>query len=230
MTQTMYSRGTFRHARGLVEDGGEGVDKCVRVFEEKYWANMKGMMRDIETFRKLRMQEFRRSRPLSRYEAAELDRIREGFGGERVHGWAFSALKEMAMEGYDDEEEGPGLGALYAMMEAEAFVQQVARDQAKVGADAALDADLVVGYAVESALSVCAEVEVQASRTRVRRGLAEMRRIAVDDLAEVDPGAGGELLHICADFEVRLAGFGEDSEQVAATRYYAGIMETMDNH
>jgi len=25
-----------------------------------------------------------------------------------------------------------------------------------------------------------------------------------------------------------LAGFGEDSEQVAATRYYAGVMETMD--
>jgi len=86
----------------------------------------------------------------------------------------------------------------------------------------------VVGCAVESALLACAEAEIGVSRTRVRRGLAEMRRIAVDELAEVDPGAGGELLHVCADFEVRLAGFGEDSEQVAATRYYAGVMETMD--
>lgn len=197
------------------------------VFEEKYWANMKGMEKDIETFCKLRMQEFRRSRPLSRLEALELDRVRERFGGERVHGWAFSALKEMALD--DDEEDGrPALGELFALMEAEAFVQQVASDQATVGADAALLADLVVGGAVESALLLCADAEVAASRSRVNERLGVMRRIAVDELADANPGAGAELLHVCADLEVRLAGYAEDSEQVMTTKYYAEVLENMD--
>lgn len=223
----MCPKGTFRHARGVVEDGGEGLESCVSVFEEKYWANMRGMKKEIETFYQLRMQEFRRSRPLSRTEATELDRIRERFGGERVHGWAFSAMKEMAFE--DDEVDGrPSLGELFSMLEAEAFVQQVASSQATAGADAALQADLVVGYAVESALLTCADMELGASRARVNDGLGVLRRIAVDELADVDPGAGAELLHICADMEMRLAGYAEDSEQVMATKYYAEALEAMD--
>jgi hypothetical protein len=225
------TKGTFGYAKGIVEGGGEGLEYCVRVFEEKYWTNMRGMKEDIGAFCKLRKEEFRRRRQLSRLEEKELDWVRERFGGERVHRWAFSALKEMALE-YDDGDRPvgqPGLAELYARLEAEAFVQQVAGDQAKVGADAALEADWVVGCAVESALSACANVDIEASRMRVKGRLATMRQIAVEELADVDAARGAELLHVCADLEVRLAGYREDSEQVSTTKYYAGILERMDS-
>jgi hypothetical protein len=223
-------KGTLRHARGIVEDGGKELKCSVRMFEEKYRANMKGMKQDIEAFYRLRREEFRRSRPLSRSEQLELEKIRDRFGGERVHRWAFSALKELAIVDDDDEVDGrPGLGELYALLEAESFLQQVASEQAKAGADAALEADLTVGYAVESALTICAEVEIEASRMRVRGILAMLREVAVDELLDVDNNAGATLLHVCADLEVRLAGFKEDSEQVLTTKYYADIMDRMDD-
>jgi len=207
----------------------------VKAFEEKYRLNMMGMKRDIGAFYKLRLEEFGIGRlvTMSAWEDLErkkkLEVAREAFGGDSSHQWASATLKEMALR--DAVEPGEGrttLGELYAFLEAEGFVQQVAVDQAKAGANAALQTDTVVGGTVEVALQACADDEVAASRERVKEALGVIRRIAVDEMvAAREFLAAAELLFICADLEVRVGGYKENSQQVLTTRYYAGVLQHM---
>jgi hypothetical protein len=219
----------------VVEDGTSGIEECVKTFEEKYQLNMVGMKRDIGTFYKLRLEEFGIGRlvTMSAWEDLErkkrLEAAREAFGGDSSSQWAFNALREMALE--DIVEPGEGrttLGELYAFLEAESFVQQVAMDQAKAGASAALQADTVVGGAVEVALRACADDEITASRARVKEALGVIRQIAVDEMvAAREFRAAADLLFICADLEERVGGYKENSQQVLTTRYYAELLQHM---
>jgi len=207
----------------------------VKAFEEKYRLNMVGMKKDIGAFYQLRLEEFGIGRLVAISEWEDLERkkkleaSRETFGGDSSHQWAFAALKEMALQ--DVVEPGEGrttLGELYAFLEAEGFVQQVAVDQARAGTNAALQTDTVVGGAVEVALHECADDEVAASRERVKEVLGVIRRIAVDEMvAAREFRAAAELLFICADLEVRVGGYKENSQQVLTTRYYAGVLQHM---
>jgi len=226
---------TFKQPTSVVEDGARGIEECVKAFEEKYQLNMVGMKRDIGAFYKLRLEEFGIGRlvAMSAWEDLErqkkLEAAREAFGGDASRQWAFTALKEMALE--DIVEPGEGrttLGELYAFLEAEGFVQQVAMDQAKAGANAALQTDTVVGEAVEVALRACADDEIAASRERVKDALGVIRQIAVDEMvAAREFGAAAQLLFVCADLEVRVGGYKENSQQVLTTRYYAGVLQNM---
>ena len=226
---------TFGQPKKVVEDGTRGIEECIRAFEEKYQLNMIGMKKDIGAFYKLRLEEFGIGRLVTMSNWEELDRnkrletVRETFGGDSSRQWAFTALKEMALE--DVVEPGEGrttLGELYAFLEAEGFVQQVATSQAKAGADAALQTDTDVGRAVESALRICAEDEIAASRERVREALGVIRQIAAEEMvAAQEYLAAAELLFICADLEVRVGGYKENSQQVLTTRYYAGVLQHM---
>lgn len=226
---------TFGQPTSVVVDVTRGVEECVTAFEEKYRLNMAGMKRDIETFYRLRREEFETGRmvTMSAWEDSERNRklrtAREAFGGESTHQWAFTALREMALA--EDVELGEGrttLGELYAFLEAEGFVQQVAVDQAKAGADAALQTDTEVGRAVEVALRACADDEIAASRERVRETLGVIRQIAVEEMIPArEFHTAAELLSICADLEVGVGGYKGNSQQVLATRYYAGILQYM---
>ena len=226
---------TFGRPTSVVEDGTRGIEECVRAFEEKYQSNMAGMKKDIGEFYKLRLEEFKVGRlvTMSSWEDLEvkkkLETAREAFRGGSSREWAFAALKEMALG--DVLEPGEGrttLGELYAFLEAEGFVQQVAMDQARAGATAALQTDTVVGREVEVALRACADDEIVASRDRVKEALAIIRRIAVDEMvAAREFRAAAELLFICAELEVRVGGYEEDSQQVLTTRYYAEVLQHM---
>ena len=150
----------------MAGDGTRGIEECVKAFEEKYRLNMVGMKKDIGEFYKLRLEEFGIGRlvTMSAWEDLErnnkLEAAREAFGGDDSRQWAFTALREMALQ--DVVEPGEGrttLGEIYAFLEAEGFVQQVAIDQAKAGANAALQTDVIVGEAVEVALRACADDE-----------------------------------------------------------------------
>ena len=226
---------TFGQPTSVVEDGTRGIEECVKAFEEKYQLNMVGMKRDIGAFYQLRLEEFGIGRlvTMSSWEDLErkkkLETTREAFRGDSSLQWAFTALREMALE--DAVEPGKGrttLGELYAFLEVEGFVQQVAMDQAKAGESAALQTDTVVGGAVEVALQACADDEIAASRERVKEALGIIRRIAVDEMvAAREFRAAAELLFICADLEVRVGGYKENSQQVLTTRYYAEVLQHM---
>ena len=226
---------TFGQATSMAGDETRGVEECVRAFEEKYQLNMVGMKRDIGAFYKLRLEEFGIGRlvTMSAWEDLErnkkLEMTRETFGGDSSRHWALTALKEMAL--VDVIEPGEGrttLGELCAFLEAEGFVQQVAMDQAKAGANAALQTDTEVGRAVELALRACADDEITASRGRVREALGVIRQIAVEEMvAAREFRAASDLLFICADLEVGVGGYKEDSQQVLTTRYYAGVLQHM---
>ena len=219
----------------MAEDGTRGIEECVRAFEEKYQLNMIGMKKDIGTFYKLRLEEFGIGRlvTMSAWEDLErnknLEATREAFGGNISHQWAFAALREMALR--DAVKAGEGrttLGELYAFLEAEGFVQQVAMDQAKAGTNAALQTNTEVGRAVEFALRACADDEIAASRERVKEALAVIRQIAVEEMvAAREYQSAAELLFICADLEVCTGGYKENSQQVLTTRYYAGLLQHM---
>ena len=217
-------------------DETRGVEECVRAFEEKYRLNMVGMKKDIGAFYKLRLEEFGIGSlvTMSAWEDLErskkLEATREAFGGEKSRQWVFTALKEMAL--VDVVEPGEGrttLGELYAFLEAEGFVQQVAVDQAKAGASAALQTDTEVGRAVELALRACADDEIAASRERVREALGVIRQIAVEEMVTArEFRAAAELLSVCADLEVGVGGYKENSQQVLTTRYYSGVLQHME--
>lgn len=212
-----------------------GIEECVKAFEEKFQLNMMGMKKDIGVFYELRLEEFKIGRlvAMSAWDDLErrnkLEAAREAFGGDSSRQWAFTALREMALQ--DIVEPGEGrttLGELYAFLEAEGFVQQVAMDQARVGANAALQTDTVVGGAVEAALLACADDEIAASRERVKEALGIIRQIAVDEMvAAREFRTAAELLFICADLEVGVGGYKENSQQVLTTRYYAGVLQHM---
>jgi len=216
-------------------DGTRGIEECVKAFEEKYRLNVVGMKRDIGEFYKLRLEEFGIGRlvTMSAWEDLErnnkLEAAREAFGGDGSRQWALTALKGVALQ--DVVEPGEGrttLGEIYAFLEAEGFVQQVAIDQAKAGANAALQTDMIVGEAVEVALRACADDEIAASRERVKEALGIIRQIAVDEMvAAREFRAAAELLFICADLEVGVGGYMENSQQVLTTRYYAGVLQHM---
>jgi len=226
---------TFGHAVCLTEDGTGGIEECIRAFEEKYRSNMMGMKRDIGTFYKLRLEEFGIGGPVKMSGWEDLERnkklevARGTFGGDSSRQWAFTALKEMAL--VDAVVPGEGrttLGELYAFLEAESFVQQVAMDQAKAGANAALRADVDIGRAVEFALRACADDEIAASRERVRGALGVIRQIAAEEMVMTrEFRAATELLLICADLEVGVGGYEENSQQVLTTRYYAGLLQPL---
>lgn len=226
---------TFGQARSVVEDGTRGIEECVRAFEEKYRLNMVGMKRDITEFYKLRLEEFGIGHlvTMSAWDDLErknkLEATRAAFGGDASRQWAFTALREVALQ--DIVEPGEGrttLGEIYAFLEAEGFVQQVAMDQAKAGANAALQTDTVVGGAVEAALRACADDEIAASIERVKEALGVIRQIAVDEMvAAREFRAAAELLFVCADLEVGVGGYKENSQQVLTTRYYAGLLQHM---
>ena len=226
---------TFGQPASVVEEGMKGIDECVKAFEEKYLLNMVGMKRDIGAFYQLRLEELGIGRlvAMSQWEDLErnnkLEAAREAFRGDSSRQWALAALREMALG--DAVEPGEGrttLGEVYAFLEAEGFVQQVAMDQARAGADAALRTDTVVGGAVEVALLARADDEIAASRERVREALGIIRRIAVDEMvAAREFRAAAELLFICADLEVRVGGYTENSQQVLTTRYYAEVLQQM---
>ena len=226
---------TFGQPTSVVEDGMKGIEECVKAFEEKYQSNMMGMKKDIGAFYKLRLEEFGIGRLVTASSWEDLERkkkleaVREAFRGNTSRQWAFTALREMALG--DVVEPGEGrttLGELYAFLEAEGFVQQVAMDQATAGATAALQADTVVGGAVEVALRACADDEIATSRERVREALGVIRQIAVDEMvAAREFRAAAELLFICADLEVGVGGYKENSQQVLTTRYYAGVLQHM---
>ena len=226
---------TFGRPTSVVEDGTRGIEECVRAFEEKYQSNMAGMKKDIGTFYKLRLEEFGVGRlvAVSSWEDLEmkkkLETAREAFRGDTSRDWAFTALKEVALGDVMEPGEGrPTLGELYAFLEAEGFVQQVAVDQARAGTNAALQTDTVVGGEVEVALRACADDEIEASRDRVKEALGIIRRIAVDEMvAARESRAAAELLFICADLEVRVGGYKENSQQVLTTRYYAEVLQHM---
>lgn len=226
---------TFGQPTSVVEDGTRGIEECVKAFEEKYQSNMVGMKKDIGAFYKLRVEEFGAGRlvGMSSWEDLEtrkkLEAAREAFRGDNSRQWAFTALREMALGDVREPGEGRAtLGEVYAFLEAEGFVQQVAMDQAKAGANAALQADTVVGGAVEEALQACADDEIAASRDRVKDALGIIRRIAVDEMvAAREFRAAADLLFICADLEVRVGGYKEDSQQVLTTRYYAEVLQHM---
>ena len=213
----------------------KGIDECVKAFEEKYRLNMVGMKGDIGAFYQLRLEELGIGRlvAMSQWEDLErnnkLEAAREAFRGDSSRQWALTALREMALR--DAVESGEGrttLGEVYAFLEAEGFVQQVAMDQARAGADAALRTDTVVGGAVEVALLARADNEIAASRERVREALGIIRQIAVDEMvAAREFRAAAELLFICADLEVRVGGYTENSQQVLTTRYYAEVLQQM---
>ena len=226
---------TFGQPASVVEEGMKGIDECVKAFEEKYRLNMVGMKGDIGAFYQLRLEELGIGRlvAMSQWEDLErnnkLEAAREAFRGDSSRQWALTALREMALG--DAVEPGEGrttLGEVYAFLEAEGFVQQVAMDQARAGADAALRTDTVVGGAVEVALLARADDEIAASRERVREALGIIRRIAVDEMvAAREFRAAAELLFICADLEVRVGGYTENSQQVLTTRYYAEVLQQM---
>ncbi|KAF9654075.1 hypothetical protein BDM02DRAFT_3107318 [Thelephora ganbajun] len=226
---------TFGQPTSVAEDGTRGIEECVKAFEEKYRLNMMGMKRDIGTFYKLRLEEFGIGRliAMSAWEDLErnrkLEAVREAFGGDSSRQWAFTALREMALADVMEPGEGrPTLGELYAFLEVEGFVQQVAMDQAKAGANAALQTDTAVGGAVEVALRACADDEIAVSRQRVKEALGVIRKIAVDEMVTAQEfRAASELLFICADLEVGVGGYKENSQQVLTTRYYAGILQHM---
>jgi len=219
----------------MAEDRTRGVEECVRAFEEKYQMNMVGMKKDIGAFYKLRLEEFGIGRLVTTSAWEDLERnkrleaTREAFGGDSSPHWAFTALREMAL--VDGTEPGEGrmtLGELYAFLEAEGFVQQVAMDQARAGTNAALQTDAEVGRVVELALRACASDEIAASRGRVREALAIIRQIAVEEMvAAREYRTAAELLFICADLEVGVGGYKENSQQVLTTRYYAGVLQYM---
>lgn len=219
----------------MAEDGTRGIEECVKAFEEKYQTNMMGMMKDIWAFYKLRLEEFGVARLVAMSEWEDLERnrkleeARNAFGGNTSRQWAFSALREMALAGVVESSEGEStLGELYAFLEAEGFVQQVAVDQARAGTNAALRTDTGVGRAVESALRACADEQIAASRDRVREALRVIRQIAVEDMvAARNYRAAAELLFICADLEVGMGGYTENSQQVLTTRYYAEVLRQM---
>lgn len=219
----------------MAEDGTRGIEECVRAFEEKYQLNMIGMKKDIGAFYKLRLEEFGIGClvTMSAWEDLErnknLEAAREAFGGDNSRHWAFAALREMALR--DAVKPGEGkttLGELHAFLEAEGFVQQVAMDQARAGANAALQTNTEVGRVVELALRACADDEIAASRERVKEALAVIRQIAVEELvAAREYESAAELLFICADLEVGVGGYKENSQQVLTTRYYAGLLQHM---
>lgn len=194
-----------------------------------------GMKKEIGAYYKLRLEEFGIGRlvTMSAWEDLErnkkLETSREAFGGDSSRQWAFTALKEMAL--VDAVEPGEGrttLGELYAFLEAESFVQQVAMNQARAGANAALQTDTEVGRAVELVLRACADDEIAGSRERVREGLGVIRQIAAEEMvAAREFRAAAELLFICADLEVGVGGYEENSQQVLTTRYYAGVLQHM---
>ena len=208
----------------------------MRAFEEKYQLNMVGMKRDIGAFYKLRLEEFGNGRlvTMSPWEDLErskkLETTREAFGGNNSRQWAFTALKEMALvDVVEPDKEKTTLGELYAFLEAEAFVQQVAMDQARVGANAALQIDTDLGRVVESALRARADDEIAASRERVRDGLGVIRQIAAEEMVTAGEFQdAADLLTICADLEVGVGGYKENSQQVLTTRYYAGVLRHME--
>lgn len=226
---------TFGQPTSMAGDRTRGIEECVRAFEEKYQLNMMGMKRDIGVFYKLRLEEFGIGRlvTMSAWEDLErnkkLEAARETFGGDTSRHWAFTALREMAL--VDGVEPGEGrmtLGELYAFLEAEVFVQQVAVDQARAGANAALQTDTEVGRVVELALRACADDEIAASRGRVKEALAIIRQIAAEEMvAARQYRTAAELLFICADLEVGVGGYRENSQQVLTTRYYAGVLQYM---
>lgn len=226
---------TFRQPTTMAQDGARGMEECVRAFEEKYQVNMAGMKKDIGTFYELRLEEFGFGRlvTMSAWEDLErskrLKEAREAFGGDTSRQWASAALREVALA--DAVEPGQGrttLGELYAFLEAEVFVQQVALDQARAGANAALQTDTEIGRAVESALRACADDEIAASRERVKEALAVIRQIAVEEMvAAREYRTAAELLFICADLEAGVGGYKENSQQVLTTRYYAGVLQHM---
>jgi hypothetical protein len=61
-------------------------------------------------------------------------------------------------------------------------VRQVAVAQAKAGPNTALQADVLVGGAVEVALRASAYDEAAASRERVKEALGVIRQITVDEV------------------------------------------------
>lgn len=219
----------------MAADETRGIEECIRAFEEKYHLNMDGMKRDIGAFYKLRQQEFGIGHLVTMSAWEDLDRnkkletAREAFGGDGSRQWALTALKEMALVDVVGPGEGRAtLGELYAFFEAESFVQQVAVDQAKAGANAALQTDTEVGRAVELALRACADDEIAVSRERVREGLGIIRQIAMEEMvAAREFGAAAELLFICADLEAGVGGYEEVSQQVLTTKYYAGVLQHM---
>lgn len=226
---------TFGQQTSMAGDRTRGIEECVRAFEEKYQLNMVGMKRDIGVFYKLRLEEFGIGRLVTMPAWEDLERnkkleaARETFGGDTSRHWAFTALREMAL--VDGVEPGEGrmtLGELYAFLEAEVFVQQVAMDQARAGANAALQTDTEVGRVVELALRACADDEIAASRGRVKEALAIIRQIAAEEMvAARQYRTAAELLFICADLEVGVGGYRENSQQVLTTRYYAGVLQYM---
>lgn len=212
----------------------------MRAFEGKYRSNMAGMKRDIRAFYDLRLEEFGIGRSVTMPEWEELERgkilegeleiAREAFGGRNSScPWAFAALKEMALADAEEPDEGmTKLGELYAFLEAEGFVQQVAMDQARAGTNAALQTDTSVGRVVEFALLACADDEISASIQRVRDALGVIRLIAAEDMVRArEYRTAAELLSICADLEVGVGGYKENSQQVLTTRYYAGVLQHM---
>ena len=226
---------TFRQPTRVAGDGTRDVEECVRAFEEKYQLNMTGMKRDVGAFYRLRLEEFGIGRlvTMSAWEDLErkkkMEKAREAFGGDSSRQWALAALREMALA--DAVEPGEGkttLGELYAFLEAEGFVQQAAMDQAKAGTEAALQADTTVGRAVELALRACADDEIAASKERVKEALGAIRQIAAEEMvAAREFRTAAELLFICADLEVGVGGYKENSQQVLTTRYYAGLLQHM---